>query len=93
MPGAFGAFLTIVAKKKESIKLACFVTIEVFILLLIGALLGWKVGNFAITHYTINGDDGQFLVRFFIGGFGFVIFKEFLDRVPFLADKATDLWK
>ena len=86
-PGVFGAFVTIYAKKKDAIKLACFVTLETVILLLIGGVLGWVGGEVALKYYKLSDPFDIYMARFLIGAFGFVIIKEGLTRIPIWFDK------
>ena len=91
LPGVFGAFVTILAKKKTTIKLACFATLEVFILLLIGGVVGWVGGKWAINHYDVEGEIDVYITRFFIGGFAFLIIKEVIESLPAIREQVPKI--
>ena len=86
-PGVFGAFVTVFAKKKDTIKLMCFATLETVLLLLIGGVLGWVGGEVAIKRYKIIDPFDIYMARFLIGAFGFLVIKEGLKRIPIWFEK------
>ena len=86
-PGMFGAFVTIFAKKKDVIKLACFTTLESIILLLIGGTMGWWAGGAAIQHYHIVGEHHIYMTRFLIGGFAFLVMQQVIFKIPSLGEQ------
>ena len=91
-PGVLGALLAVISGKKEikDIKITCFLSFAVFILALIGGGLGYLTGGYIVTHWNIAEDFAAYLIKFFIGLFGFAILKELLIQVPIQIPKIAD---
>ena len=91
-PGVLGALVSVLFGKKDinDIKITCFLSFAVFILAFLGGTLGYFGGGFIVSHWHVDEDLAAYLIKFFIGLFGYATLKELVLQVPIQIPKIAD---